>query len=136
MTLYLRCIPCIAGVSHVSRFNLVSYDTLTFAFQLQKPGWVARPAKIPIFFRFLMYQFWSRVRFCMTRQETPNLPSFLGSGLCDPSDIASEPFCIQEFCFVTYQLIWSYSQKPLTFSSFTAFNTYTHYFSTLYTLYV
>jgi hypothetical protein len=72
-------------------------------------------------------QSWIRVGFCMTLQKTSNLPGFLGSGFCYPSDIAGEPFCIQEFCFVTYQLIWSYSQKPLTFSSFTTSNT--HYVS-------
>jgi len=79
-----------------------------------------------------MDQSWNQVGLCVTLQKTPNLLGFLGSGLCDPSDIAGEPFCIQEFCFVTYQLIWSYSQKPLTFSSFTASNTYTICFSTVY----
>jgi len=76
------------------------------------------------FFRFFKCQFWSRVRFCMTRQKSPSLPGFLRSGLCDPSDIARLFFC-------NNQLIWSYSQKPLTFSSFTASNTYTLCISTL-----
>jgi len=127
MTLYPMHIPCIAGISHVSRINLVSYDTVTFAFQLQKPGRVARPGKIPKKkIPFFMDQFWKHTL------KNPKFTRFPGSGLCDPSDIAGEPFCIQEFCLVTYQLIWRYSQKPLTFSSFMASNTYTLCFSTLY----
>ena len=119
----------------VFRLNVVSYDTVTFA---ETRSGCATWKKIPKNFPFFVDQSWNRVRFCMTLQQTPNLPGFLGSGLCDPSDIAGEPFYIQEFCFVTvtYQLIWSYSQKPLTFSSLTASNTYTIYFFTLYSLYV
>jgi len=97
---------------------------------------LSNPAKVPKKIHFFMDQSWNRIGLCITLQKTPNLPSFLGSGLCDPSDLVGEPFCIQEFCFVTYQLIWSYSQKPLTFSSFTASNKYTICFSTLYSLYV
>jgi len=126
--MYRGRIPCIPIQSSILQYcDICVSDAET---RLGCTTW----QKFQIFSHFFMYQFWSRVKFCMTRQKIPNLPGFLGSGLCDPSDIASEPFYIQEFCFVTYQLI--YSQKPLTFSSFTAFNTYTHCFSTLYTLYV
>jgi len=126
---------CIAGVSHVSRFNTVSYDTMTFMFQLQKPGRVARPGKNSKIKSLFFYGSVLELGQVLHEPpENPNLPAFLGSGLCDPTDIAGEPFCIEDFCFVNYQLIWSYSQKPLTFSSFTASNTYKRCFSTLYTI--
>jgi len=109
---------------------------MTFAFQLQKPGRVTRPGKKFNKKRnpFFVVQFWSWVRFCMTRQKTQIYLLFWGRVYVTPSDIAGEPFCIQEFCFVTYQLIWSYSQKPLTFSSYMASSTCTRCCSTLYTI--
>jgi len=108
MTLYPRRIPCIAGVSHVSQFNLVSYDAVAFVFQLQKPGRVARPDKSSKKIHFFMDQSWDRVGFCMTLQKPLNFPGFLGSGLCDPSDTAGEPFCIQEFCIPKAHLLFLY----------------------------
>jgi len=124
--MYRRCIPCISIQSSILR-----YCDICVSLAETRSGCVTHK-KFQIFFRFFMDQFWNRVGLC-TRQKIPNLHSFLGPGLCDPSDIAGEPFCIQEFCFITYQLIWSYSQKPLIFSSFMASNTYTLF---LYTLYV
>lgn len=48
-----QCNPSIVGVSQVSRFNLVSYDTVTFTFL--EPGWVLYdPWKNPKFTHFPM----------------------------------------------------------------------------------
>jgi len=120
--MYLRRIPC-------TRFNLVSYDTVTFALQVQKLIGLCDPTKIPN----KKITFYGSVRelgqVLHDPPENHKFTRFSWFGLCNPSDIAGEPFCIQEFWFVTYQLIWSYCQKSLTFSSFTASNTYTCCFS-------
>jgi hypothetical protein len=127
MTLYRGRIPCI-----MIQFSTLQYCDICVSIAETCPGCTTREK-----FQKKILFFMDRVGFCMTLQKKPpNLPGFLGSGLFDPSNNACEPFCIQGFCFVTYQLIWSYSQKPLTFSSFTASSTYTICFPTLYGLYV
>lgn len=86
MTLYLRRMPCIVGVS---QFNLVLYNIVTFAFQLQK---LARVARLRKSFKKKSVFKWIGSGFACPSKTPPNLAGFLGSGLCDPSYNACEPF--------------------------------------------